>query len=101
MLVKGLMKRRFWWVQEDDYKNANFSWTQLKINYLFQQQAKAESCLLDCKIESSDDERKKKRSKKNIESKSPTKSKALFRAPLPHEKDKILTTADKRILSIV
>lgn len=36
LLVKTLMKRRFWWVQEDDYRKANFAWTQLKINYFYQ-----------------------------------------------------------------
>ena len=30
------MKRRFWWMQEDDPKKANFVWTQLKINHFYQ-----------------------------------------------------------------
>jgi hypothetical protein len=35
MLIKSLMKRRFWWTLEDDSKKSNFAWTQLKINNLF------------------------------------------------------------------
>lgn len=42
MLVKSLMKRRFWWVQVDDPKQANFVWTQLKINVYFQYQRKSD-----------------------------------------------------------
>lgn len=41
MLVKGLMKRRFWWMQEDDYKKVNFAWTQLKITQFYQLQKKS------------------------------------------------------------
>ena len=40
MLVKSLLKRRFWWVQVDDPKDANFVWTQLKINNYYQFEAK-------------------------------------------------------------
>jgi hypothetical protein len=40
MLLKSLMKRRFWWTQVDDYKQANFVWTQLKINTYYQYQKK-------------------------------------------------------------
>lgn len=31
-LVKTLMKRRFWWVETEDVNEAQFVWTQLKIN---------------------------------------------------------------------
>jgi hypothetical protein len=32
-LIKSLLKRRFWWnVVEDKTLNANFIWTQLKVN---------------------------------------------------------------------
>jgi len=41
MLVKSLMKRRFWWAQEEDYKKSNFSWTQLKIINFYQYQHKS------------------------------------------------------------
>ncbi len=34
-LVKALMKRRFWWVKTDDVNEAQFVWTQLKINEMF------------------------------------------------------------------
>lgn len=36
LLVKGLMKRRFWWTIEEDPKKANFVWTQLKIMPFYQ-----------------------------------------------------------------
>jgi hypothetical protein len=40
LLIKSLMKRRFWWVQEDDPKKANFVWTQLKLNSYYKFQKK-------------------------------------------------------------
>lgn len=49
MLVKGLMKRRFWWTQEEDYKKANFAWTQLKITSFYQLQKKSERFDIDSK----------------------------------------------------
>ena len=41
LLVKSLLKRRFWWGEEEDPKKANFVWTQLKVNYLYQLQKKS------------------------------------------------------------
>lgn len=41
LLVKSLLKRRFWWTVEEDAKKANFLWTQLKVNYFYQFQKKA------------------------------------------------------------
>ena len=35
-LIKSLMKRRFWWVEENDSKKCNFAWTQLKINWFYE-----------------------------------------------------------------
>ena len=32
------MKRRFWWVQTDEVREANFVWTQLKNNVYYQYQ---------------------------------------------------------------
>lgn len=37
-LIRALMKRRFWWVETDDPKEANFAWTQLKLNNFYQYQ---------------------------------------------------------------
>ena len=45
-LVRSLIKRRFWWVIVDDYKKANFVWTQLKINAFYQYLPKSQ--LQDC-----------------------------------------------------
>ena len=50
LLVKSLIKRRFWWVLEEDYKKAHFSWTQLKINALYQLQPKSYTKDIDSKI---------------------------------------------------
>lgn len=36
LLVASLLKRRFWWAYEEDYKKANFVWTQLKINNFYE-----------------------------------------------------------------
>ena len=36
LLVKSLLKRRFWWNAEEDLKKSNFAWTQLKINNYYQ-----------------------------------------------------------------
>ena len=35
LMIKSLMKRRFWWTPEEDYRKAHFSWTQLKINAIY------------------------------------------------------------------
>jgi hypothetical protein len=42
LLIKSLMKRRFWWTLEEDPKKANFVWTQLKITSLYDYQHKSE-----------------------------------------------------------
>jgi hypothetical protein len=34
-LVKGILKRRFWWTIVDKPEDTNFVWTQLKINSIF------------------------------------------------------------------
>lgn len=44
MLIKSLMKRRFWWTIEEDYRKANFVWTQLKINQFYQYMVKSSIC---------------------------------------------------------
>ena len=40
MLVKSLIKRRYWWliVQDRDLEEVNFVWTQLKVNQIFEKQ---------------------------------------------------------------
>jgi tubulin--tyrosine ligase len=38
LLIKSLLKRRFWWTIDDDHKNSNFIWTQLKINSCFERE---------------------------------------------------------------
>ena len=92
------MKRRFWWVPEEDYRKAHFSWTQLKINPIFQLQRKSQVYCLDCKPdEIVEDRKKKKQQKKDTEAKSPTRNNIFFKAPFPPEKDKILTSYDKKI----
>jgi len=36
MLIKGIMRRRFWWqIIESPNEEANFIWTQIKINEFF------------------------------------------------------------------
>lgn len=39
MLIKSLMKRRFWWVLVDKItEDVNFVWTQLKVASMFEKQ---------------------------------------------------------------
>lgn len=35
LLIKSLLKRRFWWVIDEESKNCQFVWTQLKVNTCF------------------------------------------------------------------
>lgn len=38
-MIKGLMKRRFWWTIVDEYSDeCTFVWSQLKIEKLFRKQ---------------------------------------------------------------
>lgn len=102
LLVKSLMRRRFWWTQEDDHKKANFAWTQLKITNFFQLQKKSERYDIDSKLEGNvEDPKKKKNLKRDSEIKSPTRGNMFFKAPLPPDKDKILTISDKKIYDIL
>lgn len=41
-MVKGLLKRRFWWQASEDLKQCNFVWTQVKINRIFDKQKTCE-----------------------------------------------------------
>lgn len=34
------MKRRFWWTETEDINEAQFVWTQLKVNSIFEKQTK-------------------------------------------------------------
>lgn len=51
LLVKSLLKRRYWWIVEEDPKKANFVWTQLKLNYFYQMQPKAEPLHINHKLD--------------------------------------------------
>ena len=51
MLIKSLFKRRnFWWCFTDKYDEANFVWTQIKINQIFHVQENNEPVydVFDC-----------------------------------------------------
>lgn len=37
-MIKGLMKRRFWWVSSEDPDECCFVWTQIKVNSIYQKQ---------------------------------------------------------------
>ena len=93
------MKRRFWWVPEDDFRKAHFSWTQLKINAIYQLQRKSEVYCIDSKPDiPTEDQKKKKYQKKQVEVKSPMRNNVFFRPPFPPEKEKILTYFDKKVV---
>ena len=43
-MVRGLLKRRFWWVLSDERTaDCNFVWTQLKLPEIFERQTKAKN----------------------------------------------------------
>ena len=58
------MKRRFWWTPEDDYRKANFSWTQLKINQIYQLQKKSEAYPIETKSDNQVEDQKKRKNQK-------------------------------------
>ena len=98
MLVKSLLKRRFWWTLEEDPKKSNFVWTQLKVNYFYQLQKKAEPEKRFHKLDKDFDlpsSPKKKKKKNQNETKQPIKV-GIFKAPLPANDKKIFTLADKK-----
>lgn len=51
LLVKSLLKRRFWWTVQEDQKKANFVWTQLKVNNFYQYQKKTEKKFKNNKLD--------------------------------------------------
>ncbi len=38
MLIRSLMKRRIWWSETKNINEANFVWTQLKVQTIFEGQ---------------------------------------------------------------
>ncbi len=106
LLIKSLMKRRFWWTLEEDPKKANFVWTQLKITSLYEYQRKSEVKHLyykseDILVDNSADMSKKGK-KRNLTKEDPLKEKKtfIFRAPLPEDDDmKVFTEFDKKTFS--
>ena len=103
MLIKSLMKRRFWWEKVDDPKQANFVWTQLKINSFYQFQKKS---YLENKYDKLDEdfeyqEPKLKKNKSIIrkmdskKNESPEKkTSGILRGNIPDGEKKIFTKAD-------
>ena len=102
MLIKSLMKRRFWWVPVDGPKEANFVWTQLKVNNYYQYQRKS---YLENKYDKMDDDfnmeaskLKKNKSLKrklvNQKSDSPQKTSGILRGNIPEREKKIFAKAD-------
>ena len=39
-LIKGMLRRRYWWQSTDKPEEANFIWTQLKLSDIFKGQRK-------------------------------------------------------------
>lgn len=81
-LIKALMKRRFWWVEVDNPLQANFVWTQLKVNSYYELQKLNEGTPF---YESGSLKDEVKRTNKNfIEgSNSPYRKNYQYRAPFP------------------
>ena len=100
------MKRRFWWVQVDDPKQANFVWTQLKINsyYQFEPKSKITNCYdkLDSQHNYVLPKEKVPKSKSildNNKKQDQMKIGGILRAQLPDGQKKIFTNADNLYLS--
>ena len=41
LMIKSIIKRRFWWSIADKAEGSNFVWTQLKVNSIFKEHQKA------------------------------------------------------------
>lgn len=42
-MIKGLLKRRYWWGLSDDKSECSFIWSQIKIKTIFEKQKKSQS----------------------------------------------------------
>jgi hypothetical protein len=96
------MKRRFWWVQVDDPRSANFVWTQLKINTFYQYQKRRSIPLKYDKLDEDFQDKYKKLTnrKTKIENQEQIiKVTSILRGQLPHREMKIFTAADSCHLS--
>ena len=40
-MIRGLLKRRYWWTFSDDKSECSFVWTQIKINAIFEKQKRS------------------------------------------------------------
>lgn len=95
LLIKSLLKRRYWWTIEDDHKTANFIWTQLKINSVFDRQKPCEIChALQVKVVEDDNLKKHKGSKKD----KTQKSKPKLKPEVPAGNCKALNVEDQKII---
>lgn len=102
LLVKSLMKRRFWWVQTDEIKEANFVWTQLKNNFYYQYQRIFIIEELEKKYDKLNEEhpynpQKPKKPKVQIDNKKGEQKiqGGILRGQLPEKEKKIFTNADQ------
>jgi len=43
-MIKGILRRRSWWTVVDSESEANFIWTQLKVNDFFKEQTNHKLC---------------------------------------------------------
>ena len=58
-MVKGLLKRRYWWTFSDDKSECSFIWTQIKIPKIFQKQKKSQGAKAEMKKEEEKSVKKK------------------------------------------
>lgn len=101
LLVKSLMKRRFWWVQTDEIKEANFVWTQLKNNIYYQYQRTNMFVDAETKFDKLDEDHPyspQKPQKQKISDNKKQEQKiqsGILRGQLPEKESKIFTNADR------
>ena len=94
MLIKSLIKRRYWWTVEESIGKANFVWTQLKVNNFYQLQKPSK--IQDKYYKQVAIEKEEAKSNNSLLElmKHATKP-GSYKAPLPYGDMKIFTKYDK------
>lgn len=94
LLIRSLLKRRFWWSFDDDSKNCHFVWTQLKVNSCFERE---KPCELDYCL---DEQEKSPRLSKKKKSQPPAnqQSRSKLKPELPKGHDKIFNSRDRKLM---
>ena len=69
-MIKGLLKRRYWWVMSEDRNQCSFVWTQIKINAIFDKQKRASKVECHYRTQKYEEEEAQEKQKKHRGTKS-------------------------------